>query len=115
MVAVVTGNIRFDLQNAAAVAGTWSLYQIAPDPDVGPQVGQGILKGVLDRGVLDVDLRPGWADNNLLLHGQMDGTSFRGTWTEITIAGPPCKGHLRCPGSGRRQSPLVQIKITWSR
>ena len=38
------------------------------------------------------DLNPGWADNNVVFHGNLEGVELRGKWTHATIRGGADRG-----------------------
>jgi len=84
---VITGRITLSAQTNP-VSGTWSLRQagdaIGP---IGPQVGEGQLRGILSGSQLGVDLNPGWADNNVGLNGRLTGNAWTGSWSYSTFGG----------------------------
>ena len=103
-VAVVSGELtlRFsdpDPEGTISISGTWSTRRVGGDGPVGPQVGTGKLAGsVSGAGEIQIDLNPGWADNNVLLfaHGKPSKFSdFVGTWSRETFIGPLAGGSFR--------------------
>ena len=75
------------------IRGTWHLEKIGkPETQLGPQEGDGKFAGAIDaKGVVNIDLNPGTADNNVRLEGSFDGKPFesrlRGTWTYSSFIG----------------------------
>ena len=91
-VAVVHGTITLAEQNGGVLNGSWNLQATASADRIGPQVGQGELRGTValsSSGSTEVslDLNPQWADNNVYLVGQARGATIRGDWTRSTLRG----------------------------
>jgi len=77
------------------VTGTWNLRRVNPDGEVGPQVGQGTLEGLLQGDQLFVNFNPSSADDNVVGDGMLkvigdpaSGTQWDGTWTWSDLSGP---------------------------
>ena len=84
---VITGRITLSAETNP-VTGSWSLRQVGePIGPIGPQVGEGKLRGILSGSHLTVDLNPGWFDNNVFLNGQLTGNTWTGLWSYSTIGG----------------------------
>jgi hypothetical protein len=86
-VVVVTGWLTLDLRDPARVTGEWRLEPVGNPQNIGPQTGEGRLQGAMADGMLQVDLNPGSADNNVLLDGTLAGNAFRGRWMYSGFAG----------------------------
>lgn len=96
---VVTGIVRFQVEDDSSVTGTWELHRV-PGSDtsivVGPQLGTGTLQGRRSASGLWLDLNPGWADNNVFLALRAPVSStLSGTWDHSTIVGPVTGGSVR--------------------
>jgi hypothetical protein len=85
---VVKGWLTLDLQDPSQVTGAWHLQSTRNDPGPGAETGDGQLAGRIDGDTLIVDLNPGFADNNTVLVGRLDGAKYRGQWTWSGFAGP---------------------------
>ena len=84
---VITGRITLSAQTNP-VTGEWSLRQVGePIGPIGPQIGEGVLRGSLSGSQLAADLNPGWADNNVFLNGQLTGNTWTGLWSYSTFGG----------------------------
>jgi len=84
---VITGRITLSAQTNP-VTGNWSLRQVGePIGPIGPQIGEGQLRGSLSGSRLAVDLNPGWADNNVFLNGELTANTWTGLWTYSTFGG----------------------------
>jgi hypothetical protein len=93
--ALVAGELTFSVVDDSMVSGSWSTHWVIgadTTAEVGPQVGHGTLAGRLRHDTLLVDLTPGNADNNAVLHGVWTDRSIAGTWTWITVTGPRSAG-----------------------
>jgi hypothetical protein len=64
-----TGSMVFTIYNSR-VTGGWKF-------DGGRE---GTLLGTYDKGTIQIDLYPGYADHNLILTGKMTGETFSGEW-----------------------------------
>ena len=84
---VITGRITLSAQTNP-LTGTWSLRQAgeAKGP-IGPQIGEGQLRGDVSGSQLWGDLNPGWADNNVFLDGRLTGNTWTGLWSYSTFFG----------------------------
>jgi hypothetical protein len=92
---LIIGTFRFDPMADSILSGTWSTVW-APGADrasqVGPQVGDGTLAGVIRRDSVYLTLTPAAVDNNIDLAGTRGSATFGGAWQWITIAGPRTAG-----------------------
>jgi hypothetical protein len=88
----VAGSIILTRTDSTTVAGSWTLNGVSSTDRVGPQIGAGTLAGRIEGSRLSVNLNPGWADNNVILAGSIEGEKIVGTWSWITFAGPTASG-----------------------
>ena len=89
--AVITGTLAFIRVEETTVSGSWDFE--GPD-GYGPQVGSGTFEGSRDGFFFDLNLNPGWADNNVYLHGEWKNGTYRGMWEYATFVGPTNTGRF---------------------
>lgn len=106
---VVEGWVQLDIAIIAVdpsipsnVTGTWSLRRVEAGGEIGPQVGQGVLEGLLQDERLFVSFNPQRADDNVVsegtftvIGGPASGTRWEGTWTWSDLSGPRRTGTFR--------------------
>lgn len=87
------------------LTGTWKLWRVGVDGELGPQIGEGTLEGSLGDTTLFVNFNPGRADDNVVADGAFEviggprsGMRWEGTWTWSTLAGPRRTGTFRARG-----------------
>ena len=91
-VEVVTGWLDFDFVDEENIEGRWELKPVGSPENIGPQIGDGNLKGMIKENVISINLNPGWVDNNVVLYGDYAEESFSGNWQWVTFAGPTSGG-----------------------
>ena len=76
--------------------GRWELQA---EGAVGPQDGEGTLRGTAEMGTVEgdlfsIDLNPGISDDNVFLSGRFENERARmtGTWSHSTLIGPVAGG-----------------------
>ena len=86
---VVEGILNLGINTTNRVQGDWNLHEVKPNKmkPLGPQLGSGKLVGQTNGDKIDLNLNPGWADNNVLLDGQVTTTNIFGTWGYHGFAG----------------------------
>ena len=89
---LVVGSMTLALTDSQIVSGTWTLQCVSEGENVGPQTGSGTLMGSIQGTRVEVNLNPGWADNNVFLSGSIDKDRFSGTWMWSTFVGPTSEG-----------------------
>lgn len=111
-VAVVEGWVKPDIAIIAVdpafpfnLTGTWKLRRVGGSGEIGPQVGEGTLGGVLQDGRLFVSFNPTRADDNVVSDGAFEVVGgpasemrWEGSWTWSTLAGPRRSGTFRARG-----------------
>jgi hypothetical protein len=71
-------------QSGAEIAGFWKL-----------QNGEsGDLEGSIDSTQMNLNLNPGFVDNNLILQGTLAGKRYSGLWQKIGFPGVIAQGHF---------------------
>ena len=91
---IAEGWFRFAIHDSAHISGEWHFARTNPTPNIGPQIGDGVLNETYQYGVLSLNLNPGNADNNVFLQGDYSGSSFAGDWVWIGFAGPINSGRF---------------------
>jgi hypothetical protein len=85
-----------DANTAFRVTGSWMFRQLAEGREVGPQVGQGAVRGSIGPdGQVFLDLNPMYADNNVFLTGTFGPDGFEaltGDWFHSTLLGQVAEG-----------------------
>ena len=84
---IVSGYLRIEFVDSSDVTGHWDLKQISITENIGSQVGHGELRGVFTDGLLNIDLNPEMVDNNVVLSGTINSTSYHGNWTYYGFPG----------------------------
>ena len=94
---LIRGRLNIDILPDSSIVGTWTA-DWAPGADrtveVGDQIGSGTLQGRQTAEGGYIDLNPGYADNNVILHPTPADRGFTGTWYWSTIAGPRTLGRF---------------------
>jgi hypothetical protein len=86
---IIQGVLNLSINATNRVQGDWKLDEIQPvkGRKLGPQIGSGKLAGQITESKINLDLNPGWGDNNVLLTGQVTTTNIFGTWGYYGFAG----------------------------
>jgi hypothetical protein len=76
------------------VNGNWKLERVKRSEvkNLGPQIGSGKLTGDIAAGKINLNLNPGWADNNVMLSGTLAKTNISGKWGYYGFAGQMAGG-----------------------
>lgn len=95
--AAARGNLdlRFEEADEEGVAnrivGTWDIDKLDGAGEIGPQTGEGKLRGVVrEDGSVRIDLNPNIADQNVILTGsfvESDRSLLEGEWTYQPLGG----------------------------
>jgi len=105
---LITGTLTFVCRETTSVSGTWALNGPA---GYGPQVGMGTFVGEIHGNVVGLNLNPGWADNNVVLNGEMENGTYAGRWEWITFAGVTYTGNftaVKRPSPPRTFLPVIR-------
>jgi hypothetical protein len=85
---VVEGTIQIDSMTTQNVSGHWDFHAVGDERnDIGPQIGSGNFTGSFDGAVVNINLNPQMADNNVILTGTFTGNALRGEWSFSGFAG----------------------------
>ena len=103
---IVRGELTFAFGEGGRVSGQWHLRALVDTARIGPQHGSGSLTGTLNNGTLSVNLNPRFVDNNVILSGRFDRTSYAGRWQWIGFPGVINHGTFRAA----RIRPLDAVK-----
>jgi hypothetical protein len=77
---IVNGWMTMSIQDSSHITGEWHFKKVGNPQNIGPQTGDGTLSGGFDNGQLRINLNPNYVDNNVVLQGQMQSTTYNGTW-----------------------------------
>jgi hypothetical protein len=77
---IVNGWMTMNIQDSSHITGEWHFKKVGNPQNIGPQTGDGTLSGGFDNGQLRINLNPNYVDNNVLLQGQAQSTTYSGTW-----------------------------------
>ena len=77
---IVSGWMAISIQDSTHISGEWHFKKEGNPQNIGPQTGNGSLVGGFANGQLQINLNPNYVDNNVFLAGQMQATSYSGTW-----------------------------------
>jgi hypothetical protein len=84
-----SGIIKINQINATDLTGNWAF-----------QNGEsGNLVGTINNMRMQIDLNPGFADNNLFLFGDFDGRTIKGQWFHSSFVGTDNKGTFLATGN----------------
>ncbi len=89
---VVVGTLTMTIDDEGLVTGEWALEKQGSFEKTGPQIGAGTLEGSIRKNEIQLNLNPGWADNNVLLSGRFERGAWVGTWSWVTFVGPTSGG-----------------------
>ena len=92
---IVKGWLSLNRINSTQFNGDWSLEKIGNTDNIGPQLGDGVLIGVMQSNNISINLNPGTVDNNVILNGVITDGVIEGSWHCITIAGATNWGTFR--------------------
>ena len=96
-----TFTMPWPVAEGQTVRGSWESRYVGPrsatQPGeelnaVGPQVGRGTLTAERSGGEVTINLNPRMNDNNVTLHGTVEGDALRGRWDYATFAGVSATG-----------------------
>ena len=91
---IVRGTLTLSVSPVGRVVGRWELRGANPGR-IGPQVGRGTLTGSFVDGILSINLNPQNADNNVLLSGRFNRTTYAGRWEWVGFPGVLNAGTFR--------------------
>ena len=92
---LVAGVVELHVSGENVVSGEWEMDWVDgadTDSEIGPQVGEGQLSGMLEGNTLSLNLNPEMADNNVRLRGEWSGRTISGTWTWVGFPGALANG-----------------------
>lgn len=93
--AVVGGTIAIDWADASSLVGSWNLKMTGISQNVGPQVGNGSLHGMVAGEEIAIALNPFEMDNNVTLTGTFSDVArlnISGRWAWTTTSGLTAEG-----------------------
>lgn len=69
------------------IKGEWEIEAVGSPQNIGPQTGNGNLKGGYGIDSIWVELQPQMCDNNLLLKGYLTDDGYSGRWIYVGFMG----------------------------
>ena len=87
-----SGWFTMKFSDSVTVTGEWHFNPADSPQNIGPQIGEGTLTGLVQGNQVVINLNPEFADNNVGLSGTMDGDRISGIWMWTTFAGPTNQG-----------------------
>ena len=84
---VVVGILKFTQLDQEGVEGAWQMQNTNGAGQTGIHESFGRFEGSLKGDALYIDLNPGWADNNVVLSGQLGDGRYRGDWAYVGYPG----------------------------
>jgi len=87
-----SGWFSMKFSDSVTISGEWHFNPHDNPQDVGPQIGQGTLTGLVQGDQVFINLNPEFADNNVALSGTMTENRISGIWMWTTFAGPTNQG-----------------------
>jgi hypothetical protein len=91
-VIVAKGTLSFKFKDSTNIIGEWEINKIGDHENIGPQIGNGELKGNLTDGRLSVELNPDFRDNNVFLEGKPGKNKYTGKWFYSSFIGLTNRG-----------------------
>lgn len=89
---VSSGWFSMKFSDSVTISGEWHFNPQDNPQDVGPQIGQGTLAGLVQGDQVFINLNPDYADNNVSLSGTMTENRISGIWMWTTFTGPTNQG-----------------------
>jgi hypothetical protein len=84
---LVTGWFTFQFVDSVHIEGSWHLEKFSNQNNIGPQIGDGKLKGGTYDSSIWMELNPQFRDNNMHLEGTIYDNRIEGTWAWLTFVG----------------------------
>ena len=88
----VSGLFTINFKDSPDLQGKWEFFSENDSLEMGAQVGEGQLEGWVQGDTISINLHPGYADHNVILHGRIENKSISGQWSWITFSGPTNQG-----------------------
>ncbi len=85
---IISGYLWVESTDSSIVKGGWNFKLILNEENLGPQIGSGNFEGHKDsRGSMQINLNPGFVDNNVILDGSLLNSHYDGSWSYIGFPG----------------------------
>jgi len=98
---ILQGVLQLTTTESDTVMGSWEIGWVEGADQtvlVGPQLGEGLLFGLLSGSTIVIDLNPENEDLNVVLFGTWEGKRISGHWEFTGIAGPMYQGTFELRG-----------------
>ena len=90
----VYGLLTINFKDSPDLQGKWEFFSENDSLEMGAQIGEGQLEGSVQGDTISINLHPGYADHNVILHGKIANSSLTGQWSWITFIGPTNQGNF---------------------
>jgi hypothetical protein len=85
---IISGYLWLESADSSMIKGRWAFKQVGTCQNIGPQIGKGNFEGHKDsRGSMNLNLNPGYIDNNVILDGSLLDAHYNGSWSYIGYPG----------------------------
>lgn len=85
---IISGYLWVESTDTSSVRGRWNFKLVRYEENLGPQIGSGNFDGHKDtRGSMQLNLNPGYIDNNVILDGSLLNSHYGGSWSYIGFPG----------------------------
>ncbi len=85
---IVQGWMMLTIQDSTDVVGEWRFKKVGNPQHIGLHDGVGTLEGAFSNGGLHLNLNPTFADNNVVLSGELTDSGYSGSWMWVGFPGP---------------------------
>jgi len=92
---IVSGWMTINIQDSTQVTGEWHFNKVNDPHNIGPHTGDGNFAGGFDNGRLYINLNPNYIDNNVILNGEFQTTTYSGTWIWSSFSGISNRGNFQ--------------------
>ena len=89
---IIQGWFEISIMDSSQIKGTWHLHKTANVGEVGPQTGDGSLRGRVYNNSVYINLNPDFSDNNVILRGPAFDYVTEGEWSWVNFKGVVKKG-----------------------
>lgn len=84
---IIQGWMTLNTSDSAHVRGEWHFNKVGNPSNIGPHFGDDSLSGGFYQSRLSLNLNRQFADNNVILIGEITNLSFKGDWKWIGFPG----------------------------
>ena len=92
---IIQGWFEISMVDSSQIKGAWHLHKTANVGEVGPQTGDGNLRGRVYNDSVFINLNPDFIDNNVILRGPVFDYITEGEWSWVNFKGIVKKGNYK--------------------